>query len=156
MPDSIRLIHSTLQASIDAKNRWADAYADADHIPLYPLAMPAQTQALRLPEPLTDKEVDALIDETEGMETDRAVRHLVETGVRRVKEANDAAAAPTPPAQDDEALEVLKLALDALNCGDTGGDLEDSHRCGKCDEYVDRNAPVRQRIRAFIAKRGEK
>lgn len=44
--------------------------------------------ALRLPEPMTDEEVDALIDETEGMDTDRAVRCLVETGERRVKEAN--------------------------------------------------------------------
>lgn len=43
----------------------------------------------RLPEPLTDKEVDALIDETEGMETDRAVRYLVKTGERRVREANE-------------------------------------------------------------------
>ena len=50
--------------------------------------MPAQAQALRLPEPLTDEEVDALIDETEYLTTDRAVRYLVETGEHRVKEAN--------------------------------------------------------------------
>lgn len=53
---------------------------------LYPLAMPAP---LRLPEPLTDKEVDALIDETEHLPTDLAVRYLVETGERRVKDVNE-------------------------------------------------------------------
>ncbi len=56
---------------------------------LYPLAMPAQAQPLRLPEPLTDDEVDALIDETGHMTTDRAVRYLVKTGERRVKEVNE-------------------------------------------------------------------
>lgn len=45
--------------------------------------------ALRLPEPMTDEEVDALIDETESLPTDHAVRYLVETGERRVKEVNE-------------------------------------------------------------------
>lgn len=57
-----------------------------DQIEVYPLAMPAP---LRLPEPMTDEEVAALIDETEYLPTDHAVRYLVETGVRRVKEANN-------------------------------------------------------------------
>ncbi len=50
------------------------------------VAMPAP---LRLPAPMTDEEVDALIDETGHMTTDRAVRYLVEAGERRVKEANE-------------------------------------------------------------------
>lgn len=58
-------------------------------IALYPLAMPAQAQALRLPEPMTDEEVAALIAETEYLPTDHAVRYLVETGECRVKEANE-------------------------------------------------------------------
>lgn len=53
------------------------------------LAMPAQAQALRLPEPMTDEEVAALIAETEYLPTDHAVRYLVETGECRVKEANE-------------------------------------------------------------------
>lgn len=53
---------------------------------LYPLAMPAP---LRQPPPLTDEEVAALIDETEYLPTDHAVRYLVETGECRVKEANE-------------------------------------------------------------------
>lgn len=57
--------------------------------PLYLLARPAQAQPLRLPEPMTDEEIDALIDETGHMTTDRAVRYLVETGERRVKEVNE-------------------------------------------------------------------
>ncbi|GAA4400520.1 hypothetical protein [Quisquiliibacterium transsilvanicum] len=116
---------------------------------LYPVATPA----LRLPEPMTEAAVFDAMDRHKFSAYDLARAIEAET-MRRAKECN---AAPTPPVQqDDEALEVLKLAFDALTCGDTGDDLEDSHRCGKCDEYVDRNAPVRQRIRALIAKRGEK
>lgn len=65
------------------------------------------------------------------------------------------AAAPTPPVQqDDEALEVLRDALEAMTCDYTGDDLADSHRCGRCDRNVDGNAIVRKRIRALLAKRG--
>lgn len=66
---------------------WIDkGYSEA---PLYPVAMPAQAQPLRLPEPMTDEEVAALIAETEYLPTDHAVRYLVETGECRVKEANE-------------------------------------------------------------------
>lgn len=61
-------------------------YDGRDQIEVYPLAMPAP---LRLPEPMTDEEVAALIHETEYLPTDHAVRYLVETGECRVKEANE-------------------------------------------------------------------
>lgn len=84
--------HYITTASRDAADRHlltGGAGIEARSVPLYPLAMPAPKRELRLPEPLTDEEVDALIDETEGMETDRAVRYLVETGERRVMEVNE-------------------------------------------------------------------
>ena len=55
-------------------------------------------------------------------------------------------------AEHDALLELLREALEALTCGDTGDDLEDSHRCGRCDEYVDRNAKLRMKIRAALAR----
>ena len=54
---------------------------------LYPLAMPAQAQTLRLPEPMTDADVFAAMDrhEVEGYDLARDVEAEV---LRRVKEAN--------------------------------------------------------------------
>lgn len=75
----IRIVAAEAQAEQDAQIYRLREHAD----------MPAQAQPLRLPEPLTDEEVDALIDETGHMTTDRAVRYLVETGERRVKEVNE-------------------------------------------------------------------
>lgn len=83
--------HYNTTSSRDAADRHlltGGAGIEARAVPLYPLAMPAQAQPLRLPGPLTDEEVDALIDETEYLPTDRAVRYLVSEGERRVKEAN--------------------------------------------------------------------
>ena len=51
----------------------------------------------------------------------------------------------------DALRELLREALESLTCGDTGDDLEDSHRCGRCDEYVDRNAKLRTKIRTALA-----
>ncbi len=82
-------------ATIETGMGWGDHdYEDVSHwmpltAPGHPLAMPAQAQALRLPEPMTDEEVAALIAETEYLPTDHAVRYLVETGECRVKEANE-------------------------------------------------------------------
>lgn len=55
-------------------------------------------------------------------------------------------------AERDALRELLRESLEALTCGDTGDDLEDSHRCGRCDEYVDRNAKLRMKIRAALAQ----
>lgn len=161
-------------------NIFAKTYEPADAAP----PPPEQNDGtLRLPEPMTDAEVFAAGIEAVAAMIEAKARAFADQhgsndmgslsfgrgGHADVKADHYASlceladevrsvtsAAPTPPVQGDEALEVLKLAFDALTCGDTGDDLEDSHRCGKCDEYVDRNAPVRQRIRALIAKRGEK
>jgi hypothetical protein len=102
-------------ATIETGMGWGDHdYEDVSHwmpltAPGHPLAMPAvpddalraenerliaaikslaMPAPLRMPEPMTDEEVDALIDETEYLPTDHAVRYLVETGECRVKEAN--------------------------------------------------------------------
>lgn len=91
MPDGVRLIHATLQASINAKNRWADAYDDADHVPLYTLAMPEPKPALRLPEPMTDADLRDLLwsaDWRMGPLQDFARAVEAET-LRRVREANE-------------------------------------------------------------------
>ena len=47
------------------------------------------------------------------------------------------------PAHDDTAL--LKQCLDALTCSDTADDP--GHRCGHCDDYVDRNGTLRTALR---------
>lgn len=106
-------------------------------VQLYPLAMPAA------PTPPVQQCRD-----------DGRCQYAIDHGAEGMGHCLSAGECVMRAQQDDEALEALKLALDAMNCGDTGDDLEDSHRCGKCDEYVDRNAPVRQRIRALLEKRG--
>jgi integrase len=89
--DAIDRAAAYLRACADALDAGPVAwhYDGRDQIEVYPLAMPAQAQPLRLPEPMTDEEVAALIDETEYLPTDHAVRYLVETGERRVEEANE-------------------------------------------------------------------
>lgn len=44
--------------------------------------------------------------------------------------------------------ELLRQVLDALTC--TGDDDDPGHRCGWCDDYVDRNGPVRKALRAAL------
>ena len=44
---------------------------------------------------------------------------------------------------DDTTL--LKQCLDALTCSDTADDP--GHRCGHCDDYVDRNGTLRTALR---------
>ena len=41
---------------------------------------------------------------------------------------------------------LLSEALDALYCGEEGDIFERSHRCGRCDDYVDRNGVIRMKI----------
>ena len=48
--------------------------------------------------------------------------------------------------KQDEAL--LQAALDALTC--TGESDDPGHRCGHCDDYVDRNGQVRAALRARL------
>lgn len=85
--DAIDRAAAYLRACADALDAGPVAwhYDGRDQVEVYPLAMPAP---LRLPEPMTDEEVAALIAETEYLPTDHAVRYLVETGECRVKEAN--------------------------------------------------------------------
>lgn len=57
-----------------------------------------------------------------------------------------------PPSAQADAIEALRMALDALSC--TGDPDDPGHRCGHCDEYVDRNSVVRKLIRAVLAAQG--
>ena len=50
--------------------------------------------------------------------------------------------------------EALQMALEALTCIDDGG-YDRGHRCGQCDDYVDRNGHVRAAIRAALAQKDE-
>ena len=59
---------------------------------------------------------------------------------------------PQPPSTQADAIEALRMALDALSC--TGDPDDPGHRCGHCDEYVDRNSVVRKLIRAVPAAQG--
>lgn len=45
-------------------------------------------------------------------------------------------------------IEAARAALDALTCSDE--DDGPGHRCSHCDDYVDRNGPVRTALRAAI------
>ena len=45
--------------------------------------------------------------------------------------------------------EAMQQALDALAC--TGEDDDPGHRCTHCDDYVDRNGPLRASLRARLA-----
>ncbi len=47
-----------------------------------------------------------------------------------------------------EQREVMGVALDALTC--TGEADDPGHRCGCCDDYVDRNGPVRKALREML------
>ena len=51
--------------------------------------------------------------------------------------------------KQDEAL--LQAALDALTC--TGESDDPGHRCGHCDDYVDRNGQVRAALRARLERK---
>lgn len=44
--------------------------------------------------------------------------------------------------------EAAQMALDALTC--TGEHDDPGHRCGYCDDYVDRNGLVRAALRAAL------
>lgn len=44
---------------------------------------------------------------------------------------------------------LLAAAYEALHCEDDGDGVT-SHRCGRCDEFVDRNDKVRDRIKAAL------
>lgn len=44
--------------------------------------------------------------------------------------------------------ELLRQVLETLTC--TGEDDDPGHRCGYCDDYVDRNGPVRKALRAAL------
>ena len=87
---------------------------------------------------LSDKEISALYFEALGSqhlrEQDRKMvtrfAHAVESEVRK----------------SDDAL--LQAALDALTC--TGESDDPGHRCGHCDDYVDRNGQVRAALRARL------
>ena len=49
--------------------------------------------------------------------------------------------------------EAVRAALDSLHCWDgeeSEDDIHCSHRCGRCDETVDRNGPVRAQLRAAL------
>ena len=50
--------------------------------------------------------------------------------------------------------EALQMALEALTCIDDGG-YDRGHRCGQCDDYVDRNSHVRAACRAALAQKDE-
>jgi len=47
-------------------------------------------------------------------------------------------------------IEAMKQALEALTCSDEHDDP--GHRCSHCDDYVDRNGPVRAALRAAITE----
>ena len=49
--------------------------------------------------------------------------------------------------------EALQMALEALTCSDDAGD-DRGHRCGQCDDYVDRGN-VRAAIREALAQKDE-
>jgi hypothetical protein len=51
-------------------------------------------------------------------------------------------------------IQAAQAALDALAC--TSETADPGHRCGHCDDYVDRNAPVRHALRKAIGHAGEK
>ena len=48
---------------------------------------------------------------------------------------------------------AAKQALEALTC--TGEDDDLGHRCGHCDDYVDRNGLVRAALRAALEQQAE-
>ena len=73
----------------------------------------------------------------------RSFARAIEREVRR--QALEDAAHP-------DAVEALRMALDALSC--TGESHDPGHRCTHCDEYVDRNSVVRKLIRAVLAAQG--
>ena len=47
-------------------------------------------------------------------------------------------------------IEAARAALDALSCD--GGPDDPGHRCSHCDDYVDRNGPVREALRVALDK----
>lgn len=47
-------------------------------------------------------------------------------------------------------IEVMRKALEALTC--SGEPDDPGHRCGHCDDYVDRNGPVRAALRAELER----
>ena len=82
---------------------------------------------------LTPEQIDRLIQQADGLAPKegsifRALAKLTESEVRK----------------SDDAL--LQAALDALTC--TGESDDPGHRCGHCDDYVDRNGQVRAALRA--------
>ena len=84
---------------------------------------------------LTPEQIDRLIQQADGLAPKegsifRALVKLTEAEVRK----------------QDEAL--LQAALDALTC--TGESDDPGHRCGHCDDYVDRNGQVRAALRARL------
>ena len=53
--------------------------------------------------------------------------------------------------ENEKLRALLAEALDAMHCEDDGDGIT-SHRCGRCDEFVDRNDKVRDRIKAALAE----
>ena len=53
--------------------------------------------------------------------------------------------------ENEKLRALLAEALDAMHCEDDGDGIT-SHRCGRCDEFVDRNDKVRDRINAALAE----
>jgi len=49
---------------------------------------------------------------------------------------------------------AAKAALDALTCAPDDG-FDPGHRCSHCDDYVDRNGPVREMLRLALAQTSE-
>ena len=49
--------------------------------------------------------------------------------------------------------EALQMALEALTCNDDDDGDDRGHRCGQCDDYVDRNGHVRAAIREALAQK---
>ena len=77
-----------------------------------------------------------------GKCADCALEHMemaADAEARRVDEL-------TALRKQDEAL--MQAALDALTC--TGESDDPGHRCGHCDDYVDRNGQVRAALRARL------
>jgi hypothetical protein len=50
--------------------------------------------------------------------------------------------------------QAAKAALEALTCGPDDG-FDPGHRCSHCDDYVDRNGPVRKMLRLALAQTSE-
>ena len=50
----------------------------------------------------------------------------------------------------DKLRDAAQAALEALECGDE--ETNPGHRCGHCDDYVDRNGLVRAALRAALAE----